>query len=56
MELEFGRLQSGFLEISEREFPNLEVKHGVYLAVGECMHSQIENNSSFDGSINVIFC
>jgi hypothetical protein len=30
-------------------------KHA-YLAVGECMHSQIWNNSGSDGSINVIFC
>ena len=26
-----------------------------YLAVDECMHFQIWNNSNFDGSINVIF-
>ena len=27
-----------------------------YLTVGECIHSQIWNNSGSDGSINVIFC
>ena len=27
-----------------------------YLAVGECMHSQIWNNSGSNSSINVIFC
>ena len=31
-------------------------KYTWYLAVGECMHSQIWNNSGSNGSINVIFC
>ena len=33
-----------------------DVDDSFYLAVGECMHSQIWNNSGSDVSINVIFC
>ena len=45
-------LEYAFLNKLER----LAATASKYLAVGECMHSQIWNNSGSDGSINVIFC
>ena len=51
----------GFMIDTARHFLTWDVMEQfldgmAYLAVGECMHSQIWNNSGSDGSINVVFC